>query len=66
MPDSVSELIYEKFLEKLADKENLRPETIEALKALYRSGRLANRTSLAQLAQQMEVRHAQNQQHNNQ
>lgn len=66
MPDSVSELIYESFFEKLVGKDAVRPETIEMLRKLYISGRLASKNDLARLAQQMELKHAQNQRTNDQ
>lgn len=66
MPDSVSDLIFDIFFEKLAAKENINPETIVTLKQLYREGRLANKNSLTQMAEEMEARHAESQKHNTQ
>jgi hypothetical protein len=61
MTSSVSELIYNKFLENLSKNKEIKPETLEAIKQLYKNGKIANKTELSKLVQSMEGRHVQNQ-----
>lgn len=61
MPQSVSEIIYQSFFDRLSRQSEVNSETIEALKSLYTSNQIANRQRLIQLAQQMETRYAQDQ-----
>jgi hypothetical protein len=61
MEKTINELIYEKFFENLTKNKNVRPATVEALKAIYSIGRITNRNNLADLTQEMEARHAQDQ-----
>ena len=61
MSQSISGLIYEAFFERLAMRPDVKPETIQALKDLYVNNQITNKTRLAQLAQEMEFRHAEDQ-----
>ena len=61
MPQSVSEIIYQAFFDRLAEKSAVKADTIQALIALYESQQLSNKQSLARLAREMETRHAQDQ-----
>lgn len=58
---TVSDRIYEAFFAQLANNRLVRPETVEALRAIYHQQRLADKQSLARIVQDMENRHAQNQ-----
>lgn len=57
MSSQVSELIYNKFFEKLLGNKDIKPETIEAIKELYKSGKITNKHELIKLIQLMEERH---------
>jgi hypothetical protein len=59
MPQTVSEKIYEAFFANLAQHEDVKPETIEGLKALYAANRMADSRHLDRLVQEMENRYAQ-------
>ncbi len=61
MPQTVSEKIYEAFFSNLAQLQNVKSETVEGLKALRQANRLADKRGLAGLVQDMENRHAQDQ-----
>lgn len=66
MSSQVSELIYNKFFENLLENKDIKPETIEAIKELYKSGKIANKGELIKLIQSMEERHVKNQATNSQ
>jgi hypothetical protein len=59
MPQTVSEKIYEAFFANLAQLEDVKPETIEGLNALYAANRMAESQHLDRLVQGMENRYAQ-------
>ena len=61
MKINVSELIYKKFFENLLKNKDIKPETIEAVKKLYESGRIANKNELVELILAIEARHVKNQ-----
>lgn len=61
MPQSISEIIYQSFFDRLSKRSDVKTETIEALKSLYVTNQIANKKKLVQLAQNMEVRHAEDQ-----
>lgn len=61
MPQSVSEVIYQSFFDRLSRQSNVNVETIKALKSLFESNQIPNKPRLIQLIQQMENRHAQDQ-----
>jgi hypothetical protein len=61
MAQSISDKIHETFFANLAQSGDVRPEAIERLKTLHQIGKLADKKQLAQLAQEMESRHAQDQ-----
>ena len=64
MPVSISEIIYQSFFDHLSQLSDVNTETIRVLKSLYASKQIANKNSLAQLIQEMETRHAQDQNSN--
>lgn len=66
MSSQVSELIYKKFFEKLLENKDIKPETIEAIKELYKSGKITNKNELINLIKIMEERHDKNQANNGQ
>jgi hypothetical protein len=66
MSSQVSELIYNKFFEKLLGNKDIKPETIEAIKELYKSGKITNKNELIKLIQSMEERHDKDQTTNGQ
>ena len=59
MPQTVSERIYEAFFGNLTQLEDVKPETIESLKALYAANRMAESRHLDRLVQEVENRYAQ-------
>lgn len=61
MASNISELIYGKFLENLSKNKDIKPETVETIKRLYKNGKIANKTELNNLIQSMEGRHVQDQ-----
>jgi len=66
MKSNVSELIYKKFFENLLKNKDIKPETIDAIKKLHESGKIANKNELVELIQTMEVRHVKDQTTNSQ
>jgi len=66
MSSQVSELIYNKFFEKLLGNKDIKPETIEAIKELYKSGKITNKNELIKLIQSIEERHDKDQAANGQ
>lgn len=66
MTSNISELIYSKFFENLSRNKEIKPETLEAIKQLYESGKIANKAELSKLIQSMEGRHVQDQASNSQ
>lgn len=64
MPQPVSELIYQAFFERLSHLDVVRPETIQSLKALYETSQIATKAKLTRLTQEIEARHAQDQETN--
>jgi hypothetical protein len=66
MSSQVSELIYNKFFEKLLGNKDIKPETIEAIRELYKSGKITNKNELIKLIQSMEERHDKDQATNGQ
>jgi hypothetical protein len=65
MAQSISARIYEAFFAKLSETEEVSPETIAALRGLYSAGRLDNKQQIKRLMQDMEQRHAQDQESGN-
>ena len=61
MASNISELIYSKFFENLLKNRDIKPETVEAIKRLYETGKITNKTELNKLIELMEGRHVQNQ-----
>lgn len=61
MPQSVSEIIYKSFFDRLSQRSDVKVETIEVLKTLYASKQITSKQRLVQLIQEMETRHAQDQ-----
>ncbi len=61
MAQSISARIYEAFFETLSETRDVGPETVKALLQLYRAGRLDNKQQLKRLVQEVEKRHAQDQ-----
>jgi len=61
MAQSISGKIHETFFANLAQSGDVRSETVERLKAMHQIGKLADKKHLAKLAQEMESRHAQDQ-----
>jgi len=59
MPQTVSAKICEAFFANLARLEDVKPETMEGLKALYAANRMAESRHLDRLVQEMENRYAQ-------
>jgi hypothetical protein len=59
MLQSVSEIIYQSFFERLSDRADVNAETIDVLKSLYAAKQITNKQRLLQLTQEMEARHAQ-------
>ena len=66
MSSQVSELIYNKFFEKLLGNKDVKPETIEAIKELHKNGKITNKNELIKLIQAMEERHVKGQATNGQ
>ena len=58
---SISTRIYEAFFTRLSEAAVVRPETIAALRSLYSAGHLDSKAKLKLFAQDMEQRHAQDQ-----
>ena len=61
MTVSISDRIYEAFFDRLSRTKGVSPETIAALRSLHRSGRLGDKARVRRLTQEMEARHAQDQ-----
>ena len=61
MAQSISARIFETFFARLSEMDEVRPETLEALRRLYGAGRMDNRQKLKRLTQDVEKRHAQDQ-----
>ena len=59
MSQTVSKKIFEAFFVNLAQLEDVKPDTIESLKALYSANRMAESRYLDRLAEEMENRYAQ-------
>ena len=61
MPQTVSEKIFKAFFANLVQLQGVSPETIEGLEFLHSANKLGSNPHLARLIQDMENRHAQNQ-----
>ena len=61
MPQTVSEKIFKAFFANLVQLQGVNPETTEGLESLHRANKLGGKHHLARLIQDMENRHAQNQ-----
>ncbi len=61
MSSQVSELIYNKFFENLLGNKDIKPETIEAIKELYKSGKIINKNELIKLCQSIEAHYVKDQ-----
>jgi len=61
MEQGVSARIYEAFFAKLSILQNVSPGTVASLRRLYNAGRLTSKQELGRLVQEMEKRHAQDQ-----
>ena len=61
MAQSISARIYEAFFERLASAKEVRQETLAALRRLYSAGWLESKPQIKRLTQEMEERHAQDQ-----
>lgn len=66
MTSTINELIYKKFFENLLKNKDIKPETIEGIKKLHESGKIANKNELIKLVESMEERYVQNQASDNQ
>lgn len=64
MPQSISEIIYQSFFDRLSRRADVKPETIDVLKSLYAAKQIASKQRLLQLTQEMEARHAQDKNNN--
>ncbi|MHB1357664.1 MAG: hypothetical protein ACYCZF_16970 [Anaerolineae bacterium] len=60
MAKSISAGIYEMFFERLIESSQVDPQTVEALRKLQTLGKLASKSSVTRLVQEMEKRHAEN------
>ena len=61
MTQSISEIIYQSFFDRLSKRSSVKSETIEDLKSLYKTNQIANKKKLIQLTQRMEARYAEDQ-----
>ncbi len=62
MPETtVSQKIYSAFFTRLGELAEIKQETIAELQVLHKAGRLANKRRIARLVQNMERRHAEDQ-----
>jgi len=64
MHQSVSEIIYQSFFDRLSHRADVKAETIDVLKSLYAAKQIANKQKLLQLTQEMEARYAQDKNNN--
>jgi hypothetical protein len=58
---TVSEKIYQAFFANLAQRADVRPETVRGLRTLYSAGCFTDKRQLNRLTQEMESRYAQDQ-----